>query len=355
MNDRQLKVLYIIDGLHGGGKERQLVELIKIFTKNNDVSVDVITFNKNKHYSETVKGLVPDIVELRKRPLRIEPVFTIWKHILKFKPDIIHTWDPLSSFYSWLPSRVFKIKLIDGSIRDAGIEKGWEYYFKRFFLNQADFVVANSSAGLKAYKVNGQVIYNAINRERFRRNEITKEFNIIMTANFTDYKDHKTFLKSAVKLIRLKVVDNAYLVGDGPHRKNFMNYIKENYGELSEIIRFVGAAHNVEEYLAECKIGILCSTKKYSEGVSNSILEYMAAGLVAIGTNVGGIPEIIEHGKNGFLINEGDSNAIVNYVQMVKEKPALYYAIRQSAFVTLEDKFNYNNNCEQLLQLYRSL
>lgn len=65
-----IKILYIIDGLHCGGKERQLVEIIKYFPKTK-FRTGVITFNKNKHYTEFVKNDVDYFIELKKRPARL--------------------------------------------------------------------------------------------------------------------------------------------------------------------------------------------------------------------------------------------------------------------------------------------
>lgn len=355
MTDKRIRVLYIIDGLHGGGKERQLVEIIRSFVQNGSLSVGVITFNRNKHYSEIVKNLVPYFVELKKRPTRLEPLFSIWKHISEFKPNIIHTWDSLSSFYSWLPSRVLKINLIDGSIRDAGIEKGWQLVMKKFFLLRADKIIANSNAGLSAYNVKGEVLHNAINPARFTIKQIGDKFNIIMTANFTDYKDQKTFIDAAAKLKYDGIIDNVYLAGEGPHRLKYVQYINNSFPQIKDSFRFLGSVSNIEAILSECRVGVLCSTSKFGEGVSNSILEYMAAGLIAIGTDIGGTPEIIEDGINGFMVKEGDSDAIVRIVKKVRGDNDLANRIIRNAKVTIESKFSYEKNCEKLIEIYKGL
>ena len=152
----QIKILFITDGLHVGGKERQLYEIIKVISKNPHLKAGIITFNKNHYYSERIKELVTFFVELNKRPTRLEPFFTIWRQIGAFKPDIIHTWDSLSSMYAYIPIKLFKAKFIDGSIRDAGIENGWQLFLKKYFLKRADLVIANSMAGLRYTPARGR-------------------------------------------------------------------------------------------------------------------------------------------------------------------------------------------------------
>jgi glycosyltransferase involved in cell wall biosynthesis len=247
-----------------------------------------------------------------------------------------------------------KIKLIDGSIRDAGIEKGWQYYFKRFFLKMANSIIANSYAGLNAYQVNGNVIYNAINYDRFLKNTGVAEFNIVMTANFTDYKDHKTFLIASIELVNAKIVDNVFLLGDGSHRSKHRDWLNNTHPEISSRFIFAGAVKNVEEFLSKCKVGILCSTIAFKEGVSNAVLEYMAAGLVAIATDVGGAREVINHEENGFLVEPGNSNAIVKTIIRIKDQQIDSNSIVTSAMNTIRTKFSFKSNINELLNIYKN-
>jgi glycosyltransferase involved in cell wall biosynthesis len=350
----QTRILYVTDGLAAGGKERQLLELIKNLDKKEFVC-GVITFNSNQHYSAQVKDSCARYWELKKRPTRLEPLISIWKCFRKFKPDIVHTWDSLSSFYAFLPCKVFNIPLIDGSIRDAGIDKGREFYFKRFFLKRADRVISNSYAGLKKYKIAGWVIYNAIDISRFLQNVKTEEFNIIMTANFTDYKDHDAFLKAAIDLMKNRIVDQVYLLGDGPSRQKYIDWVENNYPSFSAKIHFPGAVYNVEEYLATCRIGVLCSTERFSEGISNSVLEYMAAGLVPLMTDTGAAREILKDGVNGFLFAPGDWQRIVNIIKQLKADRLKKEIIVQSAKKTITENFDLKTNLSKYTSIYREL
>lgn len=347
-----IRVLFVIDGLRGGGKERQLIEIIKYLYQNKNIKLGIITFNKNEHYSNIILKYLSFFAELNKRPTRLEPLFTIWKQIINFKPNIVHTWDSLSSFYSYIPCKLLNIKLIDGSIRDAGIERGWEYLFKRFYLKRSDAIVANSFAGLRCYKVNGSVVYNAINFLRFKEQEKNDLFNIVMTANFTDYKDHKTFINVAVKLVKINVVDYVYLIGEGKNKNYYQNYVPK---DILERFIFTGAVTNVEEYLAKCKIGVLCSTLRFKEGISNSVLEYMGAGLISISTDTGGTKEIIEDGINGFLVKTEDEKSLYEKIVYIKNNYHLLNNIIENAKQTVIGKFNYIKNTNILTSLYINL
>lgn len=348
------KILFITDGLSNGGKERQLVETIK-YLKQKDFVVGLITFNKDQHYSKIVEDLVDHSWFLKKRPTRLEPFFCIWKPIFDFNPDIVHTWDSLSSLYSYLPAKLARAKFVDNSIQDAGIDKGLNYLIKRLFIRLADVAIGNSIAGFKYYHSTGELVYNAIDPKRFFSDTGTSEFNIIKASSFSDYKDQATFLSASKILLEKGIVDFVYLAGDGIHKTKYQKYVWDNFGLCAEKVIFLGAVLDVETWLAKCRVGALCSTSKYGEGVSNSVLEYMSAGMVAIGTNIGGTSEIIQDGVNGFLIEEGDYHTIVDIVIKVKSDRELFGRIVQNAGFTLEEKFSYSNNCEKLVRIYRRL
>jgi len=350
-----LAILFIVDGLYGGGKERQLVEIIKSL-KSRDCKIGVITFNKNLHYTEVVKKQVDYFVELKKRPTRLEPFITAWRPIMRFKPDIIHTWDGISSVYAFLPARILNIKFVNGSIRDAGIEKGWRRWLKKRFLMLSDLVIANSKAGLLSYNAQGEVLYNAIDMDRFiRKRDTDAEFNLIMVANFNDYKDHYTFLKAAIALAGAGIVDFVYLLGDGPNRNKFESFVETNANKLKNRFIFAGAVKNVEDYLSKCRVGVLCSTRKYSEGLSNALLEYMAAGLVPIATDLGGSAEIISDNENGFLIEPENTEAIIQIVKKLKSDDSNIERIINNGLITLNEKFDFLLNTSKLFELYKNL
>jgi glycosyltransferase involved in cell wall biosynthesis len=347
----RIKLLMVCSGLVPGGKERQLIEVVKSLDKDK-FTIGIITFNKNQHYSNQAKQFSFYFKELYKRPTRFEPLFTIWSCFKEFNPDIVHSWDTISSFYCFLPCKILGIPLIDGSIRDAGIDKGIFYFLKRALLLRANEIIANSMAGLKAYNTNGIVIYNIINTDRFLSQSETNEFNLIMTANFSKFKDHETFLKAAIILVQEKTVDQVFLLGEGIYREKYILWLKNNYPAERNHFHFPGAVRNVEQYLAKCRIGVLCSTVAYSEGLSNSVLEYMSAGLVPIVTNLGGSPEIISDCYNGYLIKPGDFHRIVEYVRILKSDPDFLRLIATRARNTIETKFSMINNLKLHTDLY---
>jgi len=354
VNKKKIKILYIIDGLYQGGKERQFIEILKgldteLFT------IGIVTFNKNLYYTEQAKKLSDYFVEIDKSKNKLNPFFSIWTCFSDFEPDIVHTWDYLSSLYIYLPSKLKSVKFINGSIRDSGTEKGWKNKLKNLMLRAADLVIANSQAGLNSYNVKGEVIYNAVDINRFEKIEENNKFNIIKVANFTDYKNHKMFIDAAIKLVDNEIVDEVFLAGTGVYKDKYFVYVKEKGEKIFSKFNFLGSVSNVEQYLKKCKVGVLCSTTEYSEGVSNSVLEYMAAGLISVATDIGATSEIIEDKKNGYLVKANLAEELFSIIKQIKKSYSVDNEVVVNAKHTIKQKFNYNKNIKKLSKLYEEV
>jgi len=356
LENKKINVLYVIDGLLPGGKERQFIEILKGIDRSL-FKIGIVTFNKNHFYTEKAKELSDYFVELDKSKNKFRPFLSIWRCFKEFNPSIVHTWDYLSSMYVYLPSKIKGVKYINGSIRDSGTEKGWQNKAKNLMLRLGNLVVANSKAGLKSYRVkNGVVIYNAVDETRFSKKQATGKFNIIKVANFNDYKDHKSFTKAAIKLVENEIVDNVFYAGDGKHREACELMVKNLTNGYREKFKFLGAISNVEEYLKLCNVGVLCSTVQYSEGVSNSVLEYMAAELVPVVTNIGASSEIITNNVNGFLVEPDNIvSELVEKIQLLKTDKLLQERLIKEAKETISVKFNYQGNLNKLVEVYKTI
>ena len=348
-----MKILYIVNGLRYGGLERQLTIIIKEMALRNN-KIYLIDLHKPYPLTSLAKPyLSEDIFYVDRRKSRIPfSLYKIYQICKKINQDIIHVMDSFSAFYAMPITKLLKIKFINGAIRHAGVSSGFEYKWERFLLKSADMIISNSKAGLKFYGLEGKVLYNFIDRNRFQQTNASLK-RIVMNANFSEYKDHLTLLKAAQLLFEENKIELISLIGDGKNRA-FYESVAKTMG-LEKKIKFLGYVDAVENELLNYGIGILCSTKKYKEGISNSILEYMGSGLIAIGPNIGGIPEIIEDGYNGFLYEPENHISLYNKIKYVLDHQNKMDEIINNAYKTLENQFNPNINCDLLYNWYETL
>jgi glycosyltransferase involved in cell wall biosynthesis len=95
------------------------------------------------------------------------------------------------------------------------------------------------------------------------------------------------------------------LVGDGPLREALAQQAKAR--GIAADVEFAGHRANVEDYVAAADVGVLPSL---IEGLSNTLLEFMAAGMPAIASRVSGSEDMVVTGTNGWLFEPGDREAL---------------------------------------------
>lgn len=159
----------------------------------------------------------------------------------------------------------------------------------------------------------------AIDEELFNPNiesNIKKEFGIkgdvILFVGALVKQKGLEYLIEACNILRENLEFTLIVVGDGPLRKEL-----EKRSEGLNII-FTGFRKDVNRFMKDADILVLPSI---SEGLGFVVLESMAVGTPVLATKVGGIPELIENGKNGVLVEPGDPVALADGIKkLLKEK-----------------------------------
>lgn len=141
-------------------------------------------------------------------------------------------------------------------------------------------------------------------------------FLVIQAGNMIPHKGHDVTLKAAKQL--LKNIPNVHiaLLGDGEQRETLEAYAKKH--QLSNL-SFMGKQNHMGDWFAAADLLIHPS---YTEGLGSVILEAIQGGLPVIGTNAGGIPDIIEDKKSGLLIPVGDAEELAKAIELIAiDKP----------------------------------
>ena len=119
-------------------------------------------------------------------------------------------------------------------------------------------------------------------------------------------------LLNAFSIVRNEIGDAfLLLVGDGAMREEILKQAKKlNCSEYVKVTGFV-SNNEVPKYLSEMAVFVLPSRH---EGTPNALLQAMAAGLPIVATSVGGVPQLIKHGKNGLLVPPENSEALAKAI-----------------------------------------
>lgn len=155
-------------------------------------------------------------------------------------------------------------------------------------------------------------------------------------------------LRSLIALKNEGYVFHLTLLGDGPERAALEAEVKEH--GLDQMVHFGGFAsqETVKSTLQASDVFVLPS---FAEGVPVSLMEAMACGVPVIGTNVGGVTELIEHGVSGLVVAPSDEVALKNAISTYSDNPALRESVKQAARNVVEKHFNLEHEVNKLGQL----
>lgn len=178
-----------------------------------------------------------------------------------------------------------------------------------------------------------ETIYNFVDeREYYPRNSgnLKEQFGIqedekvlIHVSNFRKIKNLTDIIDAFMK-IRANMKAKLLLVGDGPEKHRVMDQVKESL--YMKDVLFLGKQENLAELYAISDMKLLLSQQ---ESFGLVLLEAMACGVPCIGSNVGGIPEVIEHGVDGYIVELGDTDAVAAYATHLLQDEELLLRFRK--------------------------
>jgi glycosyltransferase involved in cell wall biosynthesis len=328
-----VKILFFIDCLVAGGKERRLIELMKFLKIRDDIRFELVVMSNDVHYKEVFEMNIPIHYIIRKTKKDITVFNSFYKLCKKYKPDIVHCWDSMTAVYLVPTCLLLNIKFINGMVTNAPLQQN--IFNKRWLLAKLTFpfsslILGNSQAGLTAYNAPRKksiYIHNGFNFERIgevvEKQIIRKQLNINtkyvigMVATFSEFKDYKTYF-SAAHLLLKKREDITFLAIGSKTDSAISRELAGNF--KSENFRLLGKQSNVESLINAMDICILST---FSEGVSNAILEYMALGKPVIATYGGGTNEIIRDNDTGFLISPSNPEELAQKIEILLNDEAL--------------------------------
>jgi glycosyltransferase involved in cell wall biosynthesis len=359
-----MKILFFTDILRAGGKERRLIELIKALTQRG-ISCEVVVMHQSIEYPLIYELGIPIHImtyKFRKDP---SPFWRLFKLCLSVKPDIVHSWSAMCTYYALPAVKLLGIKLVISQIANSpGYVKPFS---KTWFGNNltfpfVDMIVANSYAGLRDYHPplkKSLCIHNGFDFARTctlkEPGEIRKIYDIRtpfvvgMVASMGKSKDYDSYFQAAEMILEHRQDITFLAVGDGIDRQRLQDSIHE---ENLPYIKFLGKQTNVEEIMNVCDIGVLST---FTEGISNSILEFMALGKPVIATDGGGTNEIVVDRETGFLVPQRSPQMIADKIELLLENPNQIKNMGLAGKTKVENEFSLGRMNNEFIALYERL
>jgi glycosyltransferase involved in cell wall biosynthesis len=371
MAEERVRVVEFTNCFHVGGGEVQVLELLRRLPERYEVSLHALDPTGPLLDEIRALGYEPSVHPLGgsfMRPAAVAETVRLAKELRGEKIDLVHAHD----FYAALlavpaarlagvPVAMSRLDLVHwhGRVRHLAFAAA---------SHAADVVVANCQA-VRDLVVHVErvppekvvVIRNGLDLARFdamRAGPLQAALPdtggaplAVLVANMRhEVKRHEDFL-SAFALVRRGVPEaQALLVGEG-RRAPELEALARELG-LGDAVHFLGARQDVPAILARATFGVLCSRQ---EGLSNAVMEGMAAALPMVVTDAGGNAELVKDGVRGFIVPPERPDALAQAMLRVLADPARARRMGQAARRFVEEELGLDRMIDEHDQLYRRL
>ncbi len=331
----KIKVLFVIWSLERGGAERFLAELVKNLDKNK-IEPTICCLNWKGEWAEEVEDAGIEVVALdKKNGPDFKALLKLIRLMRERKFDIVNTqlWE--SDSLGRIAAIFAGVPIIISTVQNVDLWKKWHHRIvDRMLALKTERIIAVSKAvkdfyhkeiGIPENKIS--IIPNAIDLNRFKKTEesgsLLKELNlspndftIICIGRLTKQKGQEYLIKAVASLKdrypQLKLI----LAGSGED-DNKLKKLTEDL-KIDRITRFLGQRKDIPQLLSISDALVLPSLY---EGLPLCVLEAMAAAKPVIVTDVGGNREIVEDGKNGFIVSPKDIHGLSESIKKLLSMP----------------------------------
>ena len=293
--------------------------------------------------TEVLRQVKPHIVHTHNYVMR----YTLFPCLREKTPVQVHTLHNLAEHEvdrvgRWLHAWAFRQKVHPVSIA----EKVSDSYEVQYHLPRP--VMIPNGIAVERFVRAGSIE----GRSEWRRKAGISDDRILFlcAARFFEQKNHRMLLNAFAAVARQIPTALLLLAGDG----GLQPELEQLTGQLniSDQVRFLGRREDMPEVLAAADVFTLAS---HWEGNPLSVMEAMAAGLPVVATSVGGVPELVEHGRSGFLAASGDTAGFSQALLEVARDSATLRRMGEAAAQRAREKFDQRDMVRAYDRLYMNL
>lgn len=293
------------------------------------------------------------------------------------RPLVMHSYNFYANVFSIPAARLAGVPCVVASIRDMGVYlTPMQLRVQRWVCGLADRIVVNADAvrdwlvedgyaPRKIHVIRNGVRTNLLDTVSTRRC-VRAELGIpaaaqvvMMVSRLNPQKGIEHLLECAPAILgrfpdAWFVIVGDVVMGSRAEEEAYARFLASRARELGVAKRvvFTGLRRDIPNLLAAADISVLPSL---SEGLPNSVIEAMAAALPVVATKVGGVPELIQHGRHGLLVSPGNREALVESITALLANPFLSRRLGEAARTRIETGFSFEKMFQETVSLYRTV
>jgi glycosyltransferase involved in cell wall biosynthesis len=350
---KPVRVCFLIDRLDSAGTESQLVALIRNLDRER-VQPFLCLLRGEDNLSRSLEPDNCPVLRLGvgslRHPSTLAKAWRFARFLRRQRVDVVQTYFPESTYFGVIVARLAGVPRVVRTRNSLGY---WmtptHRIFGRFCNLFTDVLLANCDACRQAVIADEGVasdrivvLENGVDLARFPWPSTTprsaRSFGrqrVGVVANLRPVKDLDLFARAAAEVAASHPDAVFQIAGEGELRPT-LEHLASTLG-LGKRFSLPGSITDVSAFLRDLDVAVLCSR---SEGMSNALLEYMAAGKAIVATAVGANTRLIEHGIHGLLVPPGDSRALAAAIGRLLSDPGLAAQLGATARRRVEDQYS---------------
>ncbi len=368
----RIPVVMLIGQTGFGGSERQLYYLLKYGDRERfEYHVIVTDRSQGPTYDKKIRALGVKLWRLpRSCERRLQRILYLFRLLRKIDPLVLHSWTFHLNPYAGLVGLMAGVPVLIGSQRGTSRSPAqqrmhpvvrWLCYHtvSRQVVNSdlvIDEMVARGYPREKIHYVfNGVELpdLGALPSPDLSAYGIRSETEIVGTVgNLRENKNQRMFVRGMVALLSRFPDVHGLIVGktvpDEPDMKRELKSLIDERG-ASHRIHLTGGRSDVPALMQ--RMSVFCLTSR-SEGLPNVVLEAMAAACPVVATPIGGVPDVIQHNKNGLLVNVDDHTAMTDAVENLLRRPGLRSQLGTEGRKTVASRFGCKRMANTMESVY---
>jgi glycosyltransferase involved in cell wall biosynthesis len=289
-------------------------------------------------------------------------------HLRRHRIDVLHCHLPIAGVVGRIAGRLAGVPVVYTEHNKQERYHGFTRALNRLTWKMQAGVIAVSqdvADSVSAHIHSGapvRVILNGVDVDRFdpdrfdptsvrRQLGIPPESPVVGTvAVFREQKRLEDWMEAARRLVQRVPNLHFIVVGDGPLRDLVTRSVEQH--RLQSVVHLPGLQEDVRPYLAAIDVYMMSSI---FEGLPVALLEAMSMGCVPVCTSVGGIPEVVTHGDNGFLAPPKRPEELAELAASLIEDPVRRAVMAAEARRTVEERFSMRRMVSELEAIYLEL
>ena len=370
--DRPIRAVHLINHLGYGGSERQLALLLRHFDRGG-FEHRVVVFNPSPErvYDDVLADLGVAVVAMPRKYRGVaRRLLFLARRLRAWRADVVHSWTLHDNPYAAVAGRLAGVAVRWGSLRGSLASEGARSlgpWIRRLALAGPDRLVVNSRALLAELAAAGfpperaLLLLNGVELPEPAAPADLSPLGIgtdspvvSILGNLRRIKNHGLFVRAMAVALPPRPEARALIVGQPlasePSYPAEIETEIERHGLTGRIV-LTGFRPDVPSLLA--RSAVICLTS-HSEGMPNAVLEAMAAGRPVAACRVGGVPELIDDGAHGLLVDPGDEVALGAAVGRLLDDPELAKSLGRAGRERALAEFTCDAAARRLGDAYRA-